>query len=175
MSLRKSPRRTGAFLAANRRNSRKSTGPRTELGKWPAAEDDKKPDRPGSGNPGSAGVPPAFCTVDPPLPEGLPGGREAALPYRARSERRYSRGCTPPGCTPWFRCIPPGRETWHGLPARAAHGQDGRATSMDRSIRSERSRNLIAAEALAKICRFLAPGIRTTPRPTHWQRGLWGG
>jgi hypothetical protein len=34
MSLRKSPRRTGALLAANRRNSRKSTGPRTFEGKW---------------------------------------------------------------------------------------------------------------------------------------------
>jgi len=37
MSLRKSPRRTRALLAANRRNSRKSTGPRTELGKWHSA------------------------------------------------------------------------------------------------------------------------------------------
>jgi hypothetical protein len=34
MSLRKSPRRTRALLAANRRNSRKSTGPRTFEGKW---------------------------------------------------------------------------------------------------------------------------------------------
>ena len=34
MSLRKSPRRTRALLAANRRNSRKSTGPRTSMGKW---------------------------------------------------------------------------------------------------------------------------------------------
>jgi hypothetical protein len=34
MPLRKSPRRTQALLAANRRNSRKSTGPRTFEGKW---------------------------------------------------------------------------------------------------------------------------------------------
>jgi len=34
MSLRRSPRRTRALLAANRRNSRKSTGPRTFEGKW---------------------------------------------------------------------------------------------------------------------------------------------
>jgi hypothetical protein len=34
MPLRKSPRRTRALLAANRRNSRKSTGPRTFEGKW---------------------------------------------------------------------------------------------------------------------------------------------
>jgi hypothetical protein len=33
MSLRKSPRRTRALLAANRRNARKSTGPRTATGK----------------------------------------------------------------------------------------------------------------------------------------------
>ena len=33
MPLRKSPRRTRALLAANRRNSRKSTGPRTLIGK----------------------------------------------------------------------------------------------------------------------------------------------
>jgi hypothetical protein len=33
MSLRKSPKRTRALLAANRRNSRKSTGPRTTAGK----------------------------------------------------------------------------------------------------------------------------------------------
>src|SRR5271155_1106033 len=33
MSLRKSPERTQAFLAANRANSRKSTGPRTPQGK----------------------------------------------------------------------------------------------------------------------------------------------
>jgi hypothetical protein len=33
MSLRKSPRRTRALLVANRRNSRKSTGPRTAAGK----------------------------------------------------------------------------------------------------------------------------------------------
>ena len=33
MPLRKSPRRTRALLAANRRNSRKSTGPRTAAGK----------------------------------------------------------------------------------------------------------------------------------------------
>jgi len=31
MSLRKSPTRTEAFLAANRANARKSTGPRTDL------------------------------------------------------------------------------------------------------------------------------------------------
>jgi hypothetical protein len=37
MSLRKSPTRTRALLAANRRNSCKSTGPRTELGKWHSA------------------------------------------------------------------------------------------------------------------------------------------
>ncbi len=37
MPLRKSPRRTRALLAANRRNARKSTGPRTELGKWHSA------------------------------------------------------------------------------------------------------------------------------------------
>jgi hypothetical protein len=37
MSLRKPPKRTRALLAANRRNSRKSTGPRTELGKWHSA------------------------------------------------------------------------------------------------------------------------------------------
>lgn len=37
MSLRKPARRTRALLAANRRNSRKSTGPRTELGKWHSA------------------------------------------------------------------------------------------------------------------------------------------
>jgi hypothetical protein len=34
MPLRKSPRRTRALLAANRRNARKSTGPRTFEGKW---------------------------------------------------------------------------------------------------------------------------------------------
>ena len=34
MSLRKSPKRTRALLAANRRNSRKSTGPRTRAGRW---------------------------------------------------------------------------------------------------------------------------------------------
>ena len=33
MSLRRSPRRTSAFLAANRRNAKKSTGPRTARGK----------------------------------------------------------------------------------------------------------------------------------------------
>ena len=33
MSLRKSPSRTAAFLAAQRRNARKSTGPRTARGK----------------------------------------------------------------------------------------------------------------------------------------------
>ena len=33
MSLRKSPTRTQAFLAANRRNAQKSTGPRTRRGK----------------------------------------------------------------------------------------------------------------------------------------------
>jgi len=33
MSLRRSPRRTEAFLAANRANAQKSTGPRTALGK----------------------------------------------------------------------------------------------------------------------------------------------
>ena len=33
MSLRKSPSRTPAFLAANRRNAQKSTGPRTARGK----------------------------------------------------------------------------------------------------------------------------------------------
>jgi hypothetical protein len=38
MSLRKSPRRTQAMLAANRRNSRKSTGPRTFEGKWHSSE-----------------------------------------------------------------------------------------------------------------------------------------
>lgn len=37
MPLRKSPRRTRALLAANRRNARKSNGPRTELGKWHSA------------------------------------------------------------------------------------------------------------------------------------------
>jgi hypothetical protein len=37
MLLRKSPKRTRALLAANRGNSRKSTGPRTELGKWHSA------------------------------------------------------------------------------------------------------------------------------------------
>jgi hypothetical protein len=37
MSLRKSPKRTRALLAANRGNSRKSTGPRTPLGKWHSA------------------------------------------------------------------------------------------------------------------------------------------
>jgi len=37
MSLRKSPTRTPALLAANRANSRKSTGPRTERGKARAA------------------------------------------------------------------------------------------------------------------------------------------
>jgi hypothetical protein len=38
MSLRKSPRRTRALLAANRRNARKSTGPRTFEGKWHSSE-----------------------------------------------------------------------------------------------------------------------------------------
>jgi hypothetical protein len=33
MSLRKSPTRTPAFLAANRRNAKKSTGPKSPLGK----------------------------------------------------------------------------------------------------------------------------------------------
>ena len=33
MSLRKPPSRTPAFLAANRRNAQKSTGPRTDRGK----------------------------------------------------------------------------------------------------------------------------------------------
>jgi len=33
MSLRRSPRRTAAFLAANRSNAQKSTGPRTAIGK----------------------------------------------------------------------------------------------------------------------------------------------
>jgi len=33
LSLRRSPRRTAAFLAANRRNAKKSTGPRTARGK----------------------------------------------------------------------------------------------------------------------------------------------
>lgn len=33
MSLRRSPRRSPAFLAANRANAQKSTGPRTALGK----------------------------------------------------------------------------------------------------------------------------------------------
>jgi len=37
MLLRKAPKRTRALLAANRRNSRKSTGPRTELGKGRSA------------------------------------------------------------------------------------------------------------------------------------------
>jgi hypothetical protein len=37
MSLRKSPKRTPALLAANRRNARKSTGPRTPIGKWHSA------------------------------------------------------------------------------------------------------------------------------------------
>jgi hypothetical protein len=37
MPLRKSPRRTRALLAANRRNSRKSTGPRTATGKRQSA------------------------------------------------------------------------------------------------------------------------------------------
>ena len=37
MPLRKSPRRTRALLAANRRNARKSTGPRTPIGKWHCA------------------------------------------------------------------------------------------------------------------------------------------
>ena len=37
MSLRKSPRRTRALLAANRRNSHKSTGPRSQMGKWRSA------------------------------------------------------------------------------------------------------------------------------------------
>jgi len=37
MSLRQSPRRTTAFLAANRANAQKSTGPRTALGKQRSA------------------------------------------------------------------------------------------------------------------------------------------
>ena len=37
MSLGKPPRRTRALLVANRRNSRKSTGPRTQIGKWHSA------------------------------------------------------------------------------------------------------------------------------------------
>ena len=37
MSLRRSPRRTPAFLAANRANAQKSTGPRTESGKQRSA------------------------------------------------------------------------------------------------------------------------------------------
>ena len=37
MSLRRSPSRTAAFLAANRANAQKSTGPRTELGKQRSA------------------------------------------------------------------------------------------------------------------------------------------
>jgi hypothetical protein len=37
MSLRKSPKPTPALLAANRRNARKSTGPRTPIGKWHSA------------------------------------------------------------------------------------------------------------------------------------------
>ena len=37
MSLRRSPRRTAAFLAANRANAQKSTGPRTALGKQASA------------------------------------------------------------------------------------------------------------------------------------------
>lgn len=37
MPLGKSPKRTRALLAANRANSRKSTGPRTPLGKWHSA------------------------------------------------------------------------------------------------------------------------------------------
>jgi len=37
MSLRRSPRRTSAFLAANRANAQKSTGPRTALGKQRSA------------------------------------------------------------------------------------------------------------------------------------------
>jgi len=37
MSLRRSPRRTAAFLAANRANAQKSTGPRTAPGKQRSA------------------------------------------------------------------------------------------------------------------------------------------
>ncbi len=37
MSLRRSPRRTPAFLAANRANAQKSTGPRTTPGKQTSA------------------------------------------------------------------------------------------------------------------------------------------
>ncbi len=37
MSLRRSPRRTPALLAANRANAQKSTGPRTALGKQRSA------------------------------------------------------------------------------------------------------------------------------------------
>ena len=37
MSLRRSPRRTAAFLAANRANAQESTGPRTALGKQRSA------------------------------------------------------------------------------------------------------------------------------------------
>ncbi|HXJ94286.1 MAG TPA: hypothetical protein VMT20_15675, partial [Terriglobia bacterium] len=48
----------------------------------------------GPGNPGSAGVPPALCTVDPAFPEAVPGGRDAGG-RDARAPRVVSRMHTP--------------------------------------------------------------------------------
>ena len=97
MSLRRSPRRSAAFLAANRANAQKSTGPRTAPGKQRSAanlRDFRGRSRPDRVELFAPPDPPELAWLDHPDDQGwMAGADDDLVRLRGGSDNAICAGC----------------------------------------------------------------------------------